>query len=62
MLKKSLKNITKKILEVGVAAGTTSALMLDAIKNTNARLYSADLNELHYCQFLPEYKSKKTGL
>ena len=46
----------KKVLELGVSAGGSSALILNAIKDTDARLYSIDYNEKWYRD-----ESKPTG-
>ena len=46
----------KKILEVGIAAGSTSAIILDTIKTMDSHLYSVDLNTVHY-----KFKNKKSG-
>ena len=47
----------KKILEIGVAAGGSSAIILNAIKDINdAKLYSIDYNEFYYRD-----NSRKTG-
>ncbi len=48
---------SKKIVEIGVASGTSSLLMLDTIKNTeNAHLYSIDYSTEYYRDV-----SKKSG-
>lgn len=47
----------RKILEIGVAAGASSAVILNAIKDIDgAKLYSADLSEQYYRE-----KDKPTG-
>ena len=47
----------KKILEVGVAAGNSSVIILNAIKDIDgALLYSIDYNKMHY-----SIKNKETG-
>ena len=47
----------KKILEIGVSKGGSSAIILNAIQNIeDAFLYSMDLNKMHYY-----LKNKKTG-
>lgn len=48
----------KKIVEVGVAAGGTTAIMLNCIAmlGLDSEIYSVDLNETHYRD-----KTKKTG-
>lgn len=51
------KNQPKKILEVGVSSGSSSLLILNAIKdNASAKLYSIDLSESYY-----KDKSQKVG-
>lgn len=47
----------KKVLEIGVASGTSSAVILNAIKDIEgAKLYSVDLSQRHYTM-----KNKQTG-
>ena len=54
----------KKILEIGVASGGSSIIILNAIKDIkNAHLYSIDLNNntgIGYCvsKFFPEFLNK----
>ena len=46
----------RKIVEIGVAAGASSLLILDAIKDTEANLYSLDYSTEYYRDL-----NKKTG-
>lgn len=63
------KNMPKKIVEVGVAAGGTTAIILECLKqlnlNESTELHSVDINELFYrgngekTGFLAEYAKEK---
>lgn len=52
------EKVPNKVLEVGVAAGTTSAVILNCLSqvNSNATMYSVDLSEQYY-----KDGSKRTG-